>query len=166
MTRARRTGTIALAIAVLGFVLVARRGHPAPVPQPIAFSHALHAGKNAIGCTYCHTTALRGPVAGIPSAQRCYGCHRMVDADKPDIQQVTAAYTDAKPIAWNRVNRLPDHVVFNHERHLANGVDCVQCHGQVATMDVIQPVTDFPMGFCVECHRAKGAPTDCLTCHK
>src|SRR5204863_2028866 len=43
--------------------------------QPIAFSHRIHAGTNAIPCQLCHTYARRGPVAGIPSVQRCVQCH-------------------------------------------------------------------------------------------
>jgi hypothetical protein len=25
---------------------------------------------------------------------------------------------------------------------------------------------ELTMGWCVDCHRVKGAPTDCLVCHK
>jgi hypothetical protein len=30
---------------------------------------------------------------------------------------------------------------------------------------VAQRNVDLNMGFCVDCHREKQAPTDCLTCH-
>ncbi len=139
---------------------------PEPPSQPVAFSHRVHAGVNAIGCTMCHAYAAHAPIAGIPSAARCIGCHKFVDKDKPDIQLVNAAYAEGRPLEWNRVHRVPDHVYFTHERHVAAGVACRECHGAVETMDVVRQVKPLTMGFCVDCHRARGAPTDCLTCHK
>lgn len=161
-------GRLVLAVGAVCLALAAfaSAGQTRAPAQPIAFSHEIHAGKNAIGCTACHAYARSGPVAGIPSAARCYGCHRFVDKDREDVQAVVKAYTDGTPIRWNRVNRLPDHVFFTHDRHLANGVGCESCHGNVAAMTADEPVQRFTMGFCVDCHRAKGAPTDCLTCHK
>ena len=57
---------------------------PTPTPQPaeagtqpLMFSHQLHAGEYEIACQYCHAYARRGPVAGIPSVQRCVGCQYM-----------------------------------------------------------------------------------------
>ena len=46
------------------------------------------------------------------------------------------------------------------------GIDCVNCHGQVNTMEVIQVVKPFNMGWCVNCHRQPeyNAPIDCVTC--
>jgi hypothetical protein len=139
---------------------------PPPPQQPVAFSHKLHAGVNQIGCTTCHAYAWHSKIAGIPSAARCYGCHRFVDSDKPDIQLVNKAFQEGKPLVWNQVYRLPDHVYFTHERHIAAGVDCQQCHGAVAQMETMHQVTSLTMGFCLDCHRQRNAPTDCLTCHK
>jgi hypothetical protein len=48
--------------------------------QPIAFSHALHAGEMQIGCQYCHTGTETSRQAGLPNAQTCMGCHRFVPA--------------------------------------------------------------------------------------
>lgn len=137
-----------------------------PVTQPVAFSHRLHAGDNKIGCTMCHAYAEHSPIAGIPSAARCEGCHKFVGADKPEVQKVRKAYEDGKPIEWNRVYRVPDHVFFTHERHVAAGLDCRSCHGEVQEMDVLTKATSLEMGWCVDCHRAKGAPLECITCHK
>lgn len=138
---------------------------PAP-SQPVPFSHKTHAGVNQMGCTTCHVYAWHSKTAGIPSAARCYGCHRFVDSDKPAVQTVNKAFQEGKPLVWNQVYRLPDHVYFTHERHLAAGVDCQQCHGVVAQMDVMRQVTPLNMGWCLDCHHQRNAPTDCLTCHK
>jgi len=139
---------------------------PPPPTQPVAFSHKVHAGVNQIGCTLCHAYATHGPVAGVPSAQRCAGCHKFVDKDKPEIVKVNKAFEDGKPLVWNRVYRVPDHVYFTHERHIAKGLRCQQCHGDVETMDVLRRETPLTMGWCVECHIANKASLDCLTCHK
>jgi cytochrome c7-like protein/class III cytochrome C family protein len=139
---------------------------PPPPPQPVRFSHKVHAGDNKIGCTLCHAYAMQSPVAGIPSAARCNGCHKFVDRDKPEVQVVNKAFEDGKPLAWNRVHRVPDHVYFTHQRHLAAGLRCQECHGDVATMEVVRQVSPLTMGWCVDCHQARKAPLDCLTCHK
>ena len=46
--------------------------------QPIAFSHHTHAGRLAIDCKYCHTGAETSRHAGIPSANVCMNCHKVV----------------------------------------------------------------------------------------
>ncbi len=46
--------------------------------QPIAFSHALHAGVNKIDCQYCHDSARRSKHASIPGANTCMNCHTVV----------------------------------------------------------------------------------------
>ncbi len=139
---------------------------PPPPSQPVPFSHKLHVGQNLIGCGVCHSYTARGPVAGIPTMARCNGCHRFVSADKPNVQKVNAAFEAGKPLEWNRVYVLPDHVYFTHERHIAAGLRCQQCHGPVEEMDVMHQVPPLSMGWCVTCHRQRGASTDCWTCHK
>jgi len=114
----------------------------------------------------CHVYAERSPVAGVPSMARCAGCHRFVGQDKPPVQQVMQASTEGKPIEWLQIYRLPDHVFFTHERHLAVGLVCTSCHGEVAAMEVMTQVSPLTMGWCVDCHRSRQAPIDCLTCHK
>jgi hypothetical protein len=156
----------ALATAA-GCLLLSCGWQPPPAPaQPVKFSHRLHAGDNKIGCTMCHAYAADGPVAGIPSAARCNGCHKFIDKEKPDIQIVNKAFEDGKPLEWNRVYRVPDHVYFTHERHIAANVKCQECHGEVQTMDTLRQETSLEMGWCVDCHLARGASRDCLTCHK
>ena len=49
--------------------------------------------------------------------------------------------------------------------HIRNNVDCTTCHGDVAKGTVATRNVEHTMGFCVDCHRAKKASNDCLTCH-
>ena len=121
--------------------------------QPINFSHKVHAGDNSINCTYCHTPADKSRVAGIPSATLCMNCHTEVTPDSPEIAKVMASLKESRPIEWTKVNDLPDHVVFNHSRHVTAGVNCNTCHGAVETMDKVSQFSTFSMGSCVQCHR-------------
>ena len=150
--------------------------------QPISFSHRVHAGENGIGCTACHVYAERSPVAGVPSMARCQGCHKFVKQDpaRPELTEAMKPLLawlrqrPPQPIPWARVHRLPDHVLFTHQRHAAGGVVCRECHGEVEKMDQVRQVSSLLMGWCLECHRRKQAEkpagrahlTECLTCHK
>ncbi len=63
---------------------------------------------------------------------------------------------DDKPIAWGRVNNLPDYVYFNHSIHVAKGVGCSSCHGQVDAMPLTYKAAPMTMQFCLNCHRNPG----------
>jgi hypothetical protein len=132
----------------------------------VKFNHRVHVTDNLIGCSVCHPYARHSAVAGLASMATCMGCHKFAGADKPAVQALRAAAEDEKPLQFPRVFRQPDHVYFSHERHLARGVKCAECHGDVAHMAQDVRVKDMHMGFCMECHRVRQANIDCLTCHK
>ncbi len=138
--------------------------------QPIAFSHELHAGTYKVPCLYCHSTAERANHSAVPTVKLCMNCHLVVASDKPAIQQISKAYNENKPIAWKKVHMLPDHVKFNHKRHVQRfGAPqaCHRCHGPVETMEKMYQYSELSMGWCVNCHResAHQAPVSCSTCH-
>jgi hypothetical protein len=133
--------------------------------QPISFSHRLHAGAKQIGCLVCHPGAWQTPVAGLPSVQTCMLCHSRIIIHYPEIAKVRRHFEQGQPIAWVRVTNLPDLAHFDHSMHLAAGVDCGHCHGNVKAMDRIVPRPKFTMGFCIECHRQNNATHDCFACH-
>lgn len=140
--------------------------------QPIDFSHKIHAGDNQIACLYCHVGADKGAVATIPAVQTCMGCHRLVAANKPEIQKLKQYWDKQQPIPWRKVYDLSDHVRFTHKRHVKAGIECQTCHGPVETMAVIRLQQDLTMGFCVRCHKQRlndkhtPASLDCATCHR
>ena len=136
----------------------------API-QPIPFSHKLHAGTRKIPCLYCNSNAERSRHATIPSTNVCMNCHLVVRTDKPAIQQVTKLYNEGKAIPWVRVHRLPDYVYFSHRWHVARGIACQTCHGQIQTEDVIRQAENLKMGWCISCHRQNKASQECNTCH-
>ena len=159
--------------------------------QPIWFSHAVHNCQNEIDCNYCHSSAVKSKHAGIPSVNVCMNCHKGIKkgtiTGTAEIQKIydaigfdpsTGAYIEnfeQKPIVWNKVNNLPDHVYFNHSTHVSVGkIDCKNCHGpqnmytvgHVPTADEINSQEDlvglvklekrpFTMGWCLECHNKK-----------
>ena len=133
--------------------------------QPLAFSHRIHAGDNSIPCQLCHSYARRGPVAGIPSVQRCVQCHLTIATQRPEIVKLMAYWKAKKPIAWTRVHELPDYVRFTHKRHVLAGVACQTCHGDVAKMEAAVQMAPLTMGWCLSCHNERRASTDCLVCH-
>ena len=134
--------------------------------QPIPFPHKTHLAKKA-ECIDCHESVEKGPVAGIPSVKTCMICHSQIATDHPLIKQVTAYSDKGIEIPWQRVYGFPReaHVRFNHAPHIRAKVDCSTCHGDLATQTVAERSVDHSMGFCVNCHQAKQASKECLTCH-
>lgn len=158
--------------------------------QPVWFSHSIHACQNEINCEYCHSSAASSKHAGIPSVNVCMNCHKGVKSGQitgeKEINKIyeaigfdreKGAYIDGyeqKPLVWNKVHNLPDHVYFNHSQHVTVGkINCRQCHGPVerynvghqATLEEVNsqdPATvpglvkltkpTLTMGWCVECH--------------
>jgi mono/diheme cytochrome c family protein len=136
--------------------------------QPIKYSHKLHAGKNAINCQYCHFSAYKGKVAGVPSVSLCMNCHKYIQEGpvygKTEIAKIYAALDfnpekqtygpNQKPVKWVRVHNLPDHVYFNHSQHVVAGkVECQKCHGPIQEMDTVRQFSELTMRWCVDCHR-------------
>lgn len=133
--------------------------------QPIRFNHQRHMEKNQMECQYCHSGVTKSGFATLPSVDLCMGCHKNVKTDSEEIKKLKDYHDRKEPVPWVSVNNLPEHVRFNHKRHLKAGVACQNCHGQVQKMEVVEKVSSLKMGFCVSCHRENGATIDCSACH-
>ena len=123
-------------------------------PQPVPFSHKHHVGELGLDCRYCHTSVEESSSAGMPPTQTCMTCHSQIWAQAEMLEPVRASYRDSKPIAWTRVNALPDFVYFNHSIHIAKGVGCTTCHGPVAQMNITWRGETLYMRWCLDCHTA------------
>ncbi len=160
--------------------------------QPIAFSHALHAGDMEIPCMYCHVQVEKAAAASVPTTSICMNCHSVVrsargaTAPSAEIAKIVKSWETGTPIRWVRVHKVPDYVYFQHGRHIQAGVDCRTCHGDVATMSIVRQVAPLSMGWCLDCHRdpapeivtkvsdlqialasgARKAPDNCSACHR
>lgn len=124
--------------------------------QPVAFSHATHAGQLGMDCRYCHNGVERSWYSNIPAAATCMNCHNQVLKDDPRLALVRESAQSGKPIPWVQVHKLPDYVYFNHAVHVNRGVSCVSCHGQIQTMEEVQHAQPLSMTFCLDCHRNPG----------
>jgi hypothetical protein len=163
---------------------------PGAPRQPIFFSHLIHAGSYRIDCQFCHAGARRSPVAGVPSVERCMGCHKIIGAqDNPEIRKLHQYWEQRAPIPWVRVFKVPEFTYFAHKPHVQAGLSCQGCHGPVEQMRVVGAHTGpslvndlwnlvgarpaprpLTMGWCVDCHReqnarGRAAPLDCVACH-
>jgi mono/diheme cytochrome c family protein len=158
--------------------------------QPIFFNHVVHAGSFGIACQYCHADARRSDYAGIPSVDRCLGCHKIIGAqDNPEIQKIHGYAQRREEIPWVRVFKVPEFTRFPHKPHIRAELACQTCHGPVERMPAVGAQTGpslvndlirlaglrassppLSMGWCVDCHRAEQAkgrkpPLDCVACH-
>lgn len=145
--------------------------------QPIAFSHAVHAGINDIDCKYCHNSVTESKSAGLPSVNVCMNCHKQIKGTTEESQKkISEIYEKAgwdgeqytsktTPIVWNRVHDLPDSVYFNgnslsdealaasfsHAKHIqVSTIDCKSCHGDFTQKDAKD--IEFNESLCSKCH--------------
>jgi hypothetical protein len=143
-----------------------RAPEPGPAPeQPVPFDHRHHVRDRGIDCVYCHTTVETEARAGMPTAERCTGCHQLLPPNA-ELAPLAAA------VRWRRVTAVPAHVYFHHGVHAHAGVGCAACHGDVADQARLGPVRAMTMTFCLDCHRAAQGSralthlTTCTACHR
>lgn len=121
--------------------------------QPIPFDHRIHVTGLEIDCRYCHSAVERSATAGLPSIATCLPCHNRAWRETPIFQRVRESLVSQRPIAWVRVNRLPDFVFFNHAVHVKGGIGCEACHGAVEEMAPVRQAAPLTMAWCLDCHR-------------
>jgi hypothetical protein len=103
------------------------------------------------------------------------GCHQNIA--KTDTSPLLAPLKDYvlnnREIAWVPVAHVPDFVHFRHRPHIAAGLNCEQCHGDMSRVTIAQNPQVMNMGWCLDCHREQAGNdqekltklTDCGTCH-
>ena len=121
--------------------------------QPVPFSHRHHVAGIGIDCRYCHTSVEKSAFAGIPPTNTCMNCHREIWKDAPMLEPVRASQRTGESLVWTRIHDLPDFVYFDHSIHVAKGVGCTTCHGQVDRMPLTWQHASLQMEWCLECHR-------------
>jgi len=162
-------------------------------PQPVDFSHKVHADKAGAKCEDCHSFRDDGTYAGIPTLDKCSGCHAAAmgttAAEKSFIDQYV---TPNREPQWLSYARQPENVYFSHVSHVKLGrLTCEQCHGGEGSTGGLRPYQLDPisrysldiwgrpvnrtglrteggmkMDDCVNCHRRQGLEYSCLGCHK
>jgi cytochrome c7-like protein len=129
------------------------RAQTIPQIQPVPFSHEHHVAQLGIDCRYCHTSVEKSAFAGMPSTQTCMSCHSQIWTNAAMLAPVRESYETGQSIAWTRVNALPEFVYFNHSIHIAKGIGCTTCHGQIGKMALTWRATTLQMTWCLDCHR-------------
>jgi len=124
--------------------------------QPVPFSHQHHVAGLGIDCRYCHTSVETSGFAGIPPTETCMNCHKQIWTNADLLEPVRSSYANNVPIEWTRVHDLPDFVYFNHSVHIAKGIGCASCHGQVDRMPLMYQEASLQMEWCLACHRDPG----------
>lgn len=176
-------------------IAFSHRLHAGELQMPCQYCHAgtersRHAGIPAAStCMNCHrlVKATRAEIRAEEKAAETAG-RKPGPVVSPELAKLYRALAldpltmkrDAalapRPIAWQRVTKVPDFVYFDHRPHVAAGVACQSCHGPVQTMERVRQVETVAMGWCLRCHRDPGpalpagtavrtASTDCSTCH-
>jgi Cytochrome c7 and related cytochrome c len=128
-------------------------GQSLTLDQPVPFSHQHHVGGLGLDCRYCHSGVTQSAMAGIPPTHTCMTCHSQLYTNTQMLAPVRESLADERPIHWNKVNKLPDYVYFDHSIHIAKGVGCTTCHGPVDRMPLMRQAAPLTMGWCLDCHR-------------
>jgi hypothetical protein len=180
---------LALAGGWLVFPRVLYRTHP----QPVDFSHKIHAEKAGAKCEDCHAFRDDGTYAGIPTLDKCSSCHAAAMGTTAEEKNFIDRYVmpNREP-QWLSYARQPENVYFSHIAHVKLGkVKCEQCHGNEGGAATLRPFAQDPisgysrdiwgrpvnriglrreggmrMDDCVDCHRRQGLEYSCLGCHK
>jgi hypothetical protein len=160
-------------------------------PQPVDFSHKVHAGTAGQKCDDCHSFRPDGTFTGIPTLDKCAGCHAAAMgatvAEKNFVEQYV---TPGREPQWAAYARQPENVFFNHAVHVKRAqMQCETCHGDHGSSDHLRAYQEdrvsgysrdiwqvgehgkgaraaMTMSACVECHRQQGLEHSCLDCHK
>jgi c(7)-type cytochrome triheme protein len=163
------TALVLLPAVLLGgtYLVLASRTQAVEQP-PLDFNHRamVQAG---IPCLFCHPDALKSPAAGMPSVEKCMGCHTIIATDDPGVKKLAAYWDQQEPILWPRVNQLPRFVYFSHQVHIGGGLNCERCHGDVGQMSMARPVVKMDMGWCLDCHEQQANAVqlkNCMVCHQ
>jgi menaquinone reductase, multiheme cytochrome c subunit len=154
--------------------------------QPVDFSHQVHADKAGSKCEDCHALRGDGSFSGIPTLDKCAGCHAAAmgttAAEKYFIEQYV---TPQREPQWASYARQPENVFFSHAAHVKLAqLKCETCHGNLGSTGKLPVYQEdrisgysrdiwghdgrpgMTMDDCVKCHRQKNLEHSCLDCHK
>lgn len=127
----------------------------------VKFSHRLHVVETGMECADCHAGADTTRTAGdflLPQKAVCADCHEVEDE-----QQCSMCHTDAGRLEKYAVPQRE--VRFNHQAHVVQGMDCLDCHAGVENAEM--PSTAFlpAMASCSRCHNGVAQTDACESCH-
>ena len=140
------------------------------VGQPVDFNHYLHVHEKELSCEDCHSSVKTGYFATIPTTETCETCHSEPQGSSAREKAFVEQYAGTgRPISWQRLFVLPEHVFFSHRIHVVRAqIACPACHG---SMEMQKRPPEYPlkvltMDNCMDCHRQRKAVLDCNGCHR
>jgi len=151
-----RVGVLIVALSLFSVAAYGVYTTQQPPEQPIQFRHDVHV-KLGVQCLYCHPGALRGASPGLPTQNKCWGCHQQIAKTQTSERlAVLVQYVENnKPIQWVPVAQVPDFVHFNHRPHVAAGLNCENCHGDLSKQEIYENPQVLNMGWCLTCHKSR-----------
>jgi menaquinone reductase, multiheme cytochrome c subunit len=174
---------VALAAGWIAFPRIIYRSRP----QPVNFSHKVHAEKAGAACQDCHGLRPDGSFAGIPTLDKCSSCHAApMGTTLAEKNFIDHYVTPNREPQWSSYARQPQNVYFSHATHLKLAdLKCEACHGLEGATDSLRPYQQdrisgysrdiLPVSLrhgtgsmdgCIDCHRHKGLQQSCLECHQ
>jgi len=150
-------------------------------PQPVDFSHKVHADKAGSKCDDCHSFRADGSFSGIPTLDKCAGCHAAAMGTTAAEKNFIDHYvTPQREPQWAVYAREPENVSFSHITHVNRArLACEGCHAGQGANDKPRPyrqdrISGYSrdiwrgkkMADCVACHHQRGLEHSCLDCHK
>lgn len=156
-----------------------------PLPGfPVPYAHAPHLGEGRLACPDCHPRAADSSSAAerlLPGPERCSSCHPAAAPavagegaplpQPPEGSPPDAAWPAGRPLPLPEPGDLPapafraePRLIFSHRGHRRAGVPCTGCHpvaSPASSASRPQPL----MEDCKSCHRERGAPLLCRSCH-
>jgi hypothetical protein len=147
-------------------------------PQPLQFSHRVHADKAGMKCEDCHSFRADGSFTGIPQIEKCAGCHATPAGNTDDEKLLVDRYvTPNREIPWKVYARQPDNAWFPHAFHVkVANLACERCHGEHGKTGRLREYesdrvsgytkTGMKMSDCEGCHDRERVTTGCIDCHK
>jgi hypothetical protein len=129
--------------------------------QYLKFSHRFHVEEQGIACEDCHTTATSSKLSSdnlLGDHSSCQTCHE---------EQISSdcAFCHTTPDNVVPIPKPTPELIFSHERHLTENIECQTCHVGVETVDYVTSKNMPSMVSCMTCHAEKKISTNCETCH-
>ncbi|MBI4459112.1 MAG: cytochrome c3 family protein [Acidobacteria bacterium] len=137
-------------------------------PQPIQYNHQKHL-QAGLECSTCHTLYENSAFAGLPQLDTCSTCHQEALTQSREESKLLEMIQQEKPLDWEQINKVPDHVYFSHKTHAVDReIGCATCHGEMKerTTPPTRPFIAWTMSNCINCHKQQNATVDCNGCHR
>lgn len=161
--------------------------------QPVQFSHKVHREKAGMNCEDCHAIREDGTFSGIPTVDKCAGCHAAPMGNTEEEKRMIKRYIESnREIPWLVYARQPENVRFSHAFHVKLAkLACERCHqahgdsdslpaferdrvsgysrdilGDPALPAAADRHPGMQMDDCIGCHQRRGVQDSCLACHK